>query len=104
LEITKFFGIQAKVTQQIFNKIKQRRPNALINVPTISSWNASEITEFEVQVASIAKKLGYEYRVTHLPIPKPILTSPEFLSVQKPSLKNYISRILHQLKRRIPKM
>lgn len=72
-KITQFLGFQATVTQRIFKELAQSRPNAMTNVPTIANWSASEIAEFEAEVAPIAQRLGYEYRVDHLPVPDQII-------------------------------
>lgn len=71
LEIAQFLGFRATVTQPAFDDLTQSPPNALIDVPTIATWTASEIAEFEVEVAPMAERLGYEYRVDRLPIPQP---------------------------------
>ena len=71
LEIAQFLGFRATVTQQTFDDLAQSRPNALIDVPTIATWTASEIAEFEAEVAPMAERLRYEYRVDRLPIPQP---------------------------------
>lgn len=69
LEITQFLGFQSSLTQKAYNTLAKYRHNELPNVPTIDMWNAAEIAEFEIQVAPVAKKLGYEYRVDRLPVP-----------------------------------
>ena len=97
-EITRFLGFESAVTQQIYDKIRQSRPGVTSSVPTIASWNDTEIAEVETEVAPMAKKLGYEYRVDRLPIPKPILSPPKPPSVRKIS-KRLIARILRQLER-----
>lgn len=70
LEVTRFLGFQATVTQQVYDDLVRGRPNALPDVPTIATWNTSEIAEFEAEVAPMAKKLGYEYRVERLLTPE----------------------------------
>ena len=104
LEIAQFLGIQSRVTQQIFDIIKRSYPNKLPGVPTIASWNDAEIAEFEKEVAPMAKKLGYEYRVDRLSLPKPTLTPPEPITpslmqplAKKSSVKSLIVRLLRQL-------
>lgn len=97
LEIAQFLGIQSRVTQQIFDVIKHSYPNKLPDVPTIASWNDSEIAEFEKEVAPMAKKLGYEYRIDRLTPPEPITPSLIQPSAKKPSVKSLIVRLLRQL-------
>ena len=80
LEIAQFLGFQPTVTQEEYGKLARRRPNAMnqlaqqrpkayANTSTISAWTTSEIAEFETQVAPIAERFGYEYRVNYLLIP-----------------------------------
>lgn len=71
LEIAQFFGFKAMVTPQAYDDLVRRRPNAFTNVPTIATWSTAEIGEFEAEVAPMAEKLGYEYRVERLPVPPP---------------------------------
>ena len=99
LEITQFLGFQATVKRQTYNKIKYKRPNVQYNVPTIASWNMSEIIEFEREVSSMAEKLGYEYRVNRLPIPEPIKPPSDQLSTKKLSIKRLVGKILHRMNR-----
>ena len=66
LEITQFLGIKSKLKRQTYEKIADLRPNAFSNLPSISSWTETEIAEFETEVAPLAQKLGYEYKVKTL--------------------------------------
>ena len=93
LELVHFFGFQSEISQQVFDEIRLSRPNALPDVPTIASWNSSEVAEFETEVAPMAKKLGYEYRVDRLPLPELVSPSPEPQSV-----KGRIMKIFRHLK------
>lgn len=86
LEVAKFLGYQATLTEKKYNDLARSRPNAIIDVPTIASWNPTEIVEFESEITAMAEKLGYEYRVDHLPIPKQTL----------PKAKKYISKKFHR--------
>ncbi|NER94574.1 MAG: hypothetical protein F6J86_12160 [Symploca sp. SIO1B1] len=65
-EVAQFLGFQTQVPQEKYEILAQRRPGAQTNVPTIESWTESEIAEFETEVAPMAKKLGYEYRISCL--------------------------------------
>ncbi len=73
LSITQFFGFESMVFKEVYDELARRRPNAKseAEVPTIATWTASEISEFETEVKPLAERLGYEYRVSHLPIPQP---------------------------------
>ncbi len=93
LELVHFFGFQSETSQQVFDEIRLSRPNALTNVPTIASWDSSEVAEFETEVAPMAKKLCYEYRVDRLPLPELVSPSPE-----PQSIKRRIMKIFRHLK------
>ena len=68
LEIAKFLGFQPQVTKKKYDKLAQSRPNGFSDVPTIATWTASEIAEFESEVAMMAERFGYEYKVTRLSV------------------------------------
>lgn len=104
LEITDFFGFRSVVTQEMYEKLAQRPPNAKSSVPTIATWTTSEIAEFEAEVASMAEKFGYKYRVSSLPIPQ--LRQPAIKqSLPKQSLpKQHITAKLSQLRQRSKKL
>lgn len=89
LDLAQFLGFQSTVSLKTYNNLVESRPNTLTDVPTIATWNASEITEFESEVAPIAERFGYEYRVSHLPIPQTVQ------SASKPQSKP--SRFMHKL-------
>ncbi len=72
LSLAQFLGFQSTVSLDTYNSLVKSRPNTLTNVPTVATWNTSEIAEFESEVAPIAEKFGYEYRVSHLPIPQTV--------------------------------
>ena len=69
LEIAQFLGFQGTIAEEAYENLVQSRPNALIDVPTITKWTAREVAEFEAEVEPMAKRLGYEYRVRNLPVP-----------------------------------
>ena len=74
LEIAQFLGFQSTVTQEIYEKLANRRPNALTELvrhrpnkytnASIGKWTASEIAEFKEQVVPMAEKLGYDYNLS----------------------------------------
>lgn len=66
LDIAQFIGFQPTVTQEDYEKLTKRPPNAKKRVPSSADWNSSEAIEFESEVASMATRLGYEYRVRRL--------------------------------------
>lgn len=65
-EIADFLGFESQVSQATYEQLAQSRPNAKTKIPTIAAWSPTEIREFETEVAPIASKLGYEYRVKRL--------------------------------------
>lgn len=70
-EIAEFLGFIPEVNQVDFRNIVERRPNALQDVPTISTWSQREVMEFENEVEELAEKLGYGYRINQLEVPEP---------------------------------
>jgi len=66
IELARFFGFDSKISKQDYDKLVESRPNALINVPTIAAWSATAIAEFESEVAPMADRCGYEYKVERL--------------------------------------
>jgi hypothetical protein len=83
IEIAEFFGFQAAIAPQTYENIVLNRPNAKSNVPTIATWTSTQIEEFETEVEPMAKRLGYEYRVSHLPIPQPKQSPPKHSLLKK---------------------
>ena len=65
-EVAKFLGFQTQVPRERYEKLAQSRPGFKKNVPTVESWTKFEIAEFETEVAPIAEKLGYKYKLTHI--------------------------------------
>ena len=66
LEIAQFIGFQPTVTQEAYEQLTKRPPNARRRIPSIRDWSGSEITEFEAEVALMAERFGYEYKVNRL--------------------------------------
>lgn len=62
LEIPKFCGFQPTIDKADYDEVVERRPNARLNIRTVSDWNSREISEFEVEVAPMAEYFGYECR------------------------------------------
>jgi hypothetical protein len=71
LEIAQFFGFESIIAQETYEALALRRPNAKASIPTIATWTPVEIDEFEAEIQPMAKRLNYEYQVSHLPIPVP---------------------------------
>lgn len=93
LDIAQFLGFQPAVTQEMYEELTQRRPNAFSRVPTIATWTTSEIVEFEAEVAPMAQRFGYEYKVSGLPIPQ-----PRQVAVEQSSSKQHTTRQLSKLR------
>lgn len=71
LEVTRFLGFTVTISRETFDALRRRRPNAFSGVRTIADWTDEEKGEFEAEVAPMAERLGYEYRVDRLPLPQP---------------------------------
>ena len=66
LGLADFLGFNSSLTESEFRLIAGRRPNASRVNQSVTDWTEAEADEFELQVASVAKRLGYEYRVNEL--------------------------------------
>lgn len=83
LEIAEFIGFPSHISEAEYQRIADRRPNAknltsdqkritqdsgtaLRASFTLDMWNHTEIAEFESEVAAVADKLNYSYRVDTL--------------------------------------
>lgn len=66
LDIAQFMGFQPTVTQETYQYLTKKTPNAKKHVPSSANWNTREIFEFEAEVAPMAERIGYEYRVKRL--------------------------------------
>ncbi len=104
LEIAEFFGFQSAVTQEMYEKLAQRPPNAKAWVPTIATWTTSETAEFEAEVAPMAEKFSYEYRVSCLPIPQPRKPAIKQSSTKQSLTKQRTTAKLTQLGQRSKKL
>lgn len=100
-EISQFLGFKSQVTQETYDRLVRSRPNAQKNVPTVETWAKTEIDEFEAEVAPIAQKLGYEYRINRLSLPD------EFSDLGKKSVSSQRNKekvgnfLLNKLKSRL---
>lgn len=66
LEISRFLGYEATVTQGDFDALSESKPHAFWRKRNIDQWTDQEISEFETQVGELAETFGYEYRIAHL--------------------------------------
>lgn len=62
LKITNFLGFKTKITPNKFEKLRKKRPNSFKKVGNSKNWTATEIQEFESQVAPMAKLFSYSYK------------------------------------------
>jgi hypothetical protein len=65
-ELTEFLGFRAQVSQRDFDALAVSRPHAFWRKHHVDQWNEQEAREFESQVAGMAERFGYEYRVARL--------------------------------------
>jgi hypothetical protein len=87
-EVAEFLGWHSRIDTGTFEELARSRPNAGPNPPRrFTDWNATEIAEFEAEVAPVAAALGYEHRVRILteraasPVTfKPRLSLPDVLA------------------------
>jgi hypothetical protein len=66
LDLSRFLGYQAQVTQADFDALSESKPHAFWRKRNIDQWSEQEIREFESQVGELATRFGYEYRVAKL--------------------------------------
>lgn len=63
-ELAAFLGWQSRLDADTFTALAGARLNAGPNPPRrFTDWNPLEAAEFEAEVAPLAEKLGYEYRL-----------------------------------------
>jgi len=83
LEIAQFIGFSSNISETDYRQIAERRPNAKnsksvqrqsakssgkasSSLFTVNTWNDAETAEFESEVAAVAKKIRYPYRIADL--------------------------------------
>ena len=66
IELSRFLGYQAQVTQADFDALSASRPHAFWRKRNVDQWSELEIQEFEDQVGELAQRFDYEYRVVDL--------------------------------------
>lgn len=62
-DVAQFLGYQTQVTEAAYNQLVEARPGKKTSILTIGDWSTTQIAEFEAEVAPIAQRMGYEYRV-----------------------------------------
>ena len=65
-ELARFLGIDAKLTEVDFDALRMSRPHAFWRKRTGDLWSAQEIAEYESQVAELAERFDYRYRIAQL--------------------------------------
>ncbi len=66
LEIARFLGYEAQVTQADFDALSESKPHAFWRKRNIDQWSEAEINEFEAQAGELATRFGYEFRIAQL--------------------------------------
>jgi len=96
LEVAKFLGFEATVTEQTYNQLSQRPPNAKGRLPTVESWADTAVAEFEAEVEPMARYFGYEHQVSCLPKTQSRkLLLPESIQEPSSSSTNIIEKLRH---------
>ena len=65
-ELCQFLGFRSGVTEADFEALRLSKPHAFWSKRTLDAWTPQEIGEFESQVAEMAERFGYPYRVADL--------------------------------------
>ncbi|MBN1841343.1 MAG: hypothetical protein JW883_03550 [Deltaproteobacteria bacterium] len=66
LDIAAFLGFESRMGAEAYENVARARPNALPGGRSITDWTEAEKREFEMSVAPMAGRLGYEFRVDTL--------------------------------------
>jgi hypothetical protein len=66
LELSRFLGYEAQVTQADFDALSESKPHAFWRKRNIDQWSDQEVREFEEQVGDLAQRFGYEHRISNL--------------------------------------
>lgn len=59
-------GFRTGLSPAAFVRLRKQRPNRLNPPKSVAGWTDAERREFEVEVAPLARELGYEYRTDRL--------------------------------------
>jgi hypothetical protein len=65
-EIARLIGFTPTLSRAAFARIAAERPGTRGAAPSARDWSEAEAAEFEVEVAPLAERLGYEWRVSAL--------------------------------------
>lgn len=66
IELSRFLGYRAQVTEADFDALSASKPHAFWRKRNVDQWNEQEVREFEGQVADLAQHFGYEFHVANL--------------------------------------
>lgn len=64
--LAEFLGFKTNLAASTFTDICRSRPNAKSGKPSVDDWTDEEINDYEAQVAPLAQRFQYEFRVTEL--------------------------------------
>jgi len=64
--LAELIGFAPSLSRRAFERISAEKPGARGPAPSVSDWSASEAAEFEAEVAPLAERLGYAFRVAEL--------------------------------------
>jgi hypothetical protein len=65
-ELASWIGFAATLGEAELARIAAERPGTRGGAPTVRDWTDAEAAEFEAEVAPLAERLGYEWRVAAL--------------------------------------
>jgi hypothetical protein len=66
VELSRFLGYEARVTQADFDALSESKPHAFWRKRNIDQWTPQEVNEFESQVGELARQFDYEYHIANL--------------------------------------
>lgn len=66
LELSRFLGYTAKVSEADFEALRKSKPHAFWRKRNVDQWSEQEIREFEGQAGELAQHFGYEWRIDRL--------------------------------------
>lgn len=106
VEASRFLGYEPQVTKASFDALAASRPHSFSKKKEIFRWTKREVHEFEEQVAPIAERLGYPFRVKDIlqsaygttdaeavmRAQAPAPTGPRFWRLRK-TVASYLSRM-----------
>ena len=76
-DLAQFIGLAPTLSRKAFARIASQKPGARGPTPRAADWSATEAAEFEAEVAPLAERFGYEWRVSALRAePEPARAEP----------------------------